>query len=274
MIFVPRLRPIIDNTDVVLTEIFYESRFTTIDDARNDGEHIHDFYEIYVNLAGDVSFLVEDNLYAIARGDIILSAPNKLHRCIYHSDCVHEHFCVWMKDIPYAPLKEQMKNSHKIVLPDQQRDALIQHCFTFNNCHDDPSLQFRAAQSFFGILDIISSGAVQSQTGPQILPEPLSEIMNYISSRFKDPTCTTTQICKDFYISKSTLCRRFHRYLQTTPSDYIESKRLSEAKKLLLTGHSVQNACISSGFSDCSYFIMRFRRKFGITPYRFQKEFI
>ncbi len=273
MIFVPKLKPLIDNKDVILSEIFYESRFTTVDDARNDGDHIHDFYEIYVNLAGDVSFLVEDDLYTVSRGDIILSAPNKLHRCIYHSDCVHEHFCIWIKDLPSDPIKEKVKNMHKITLSEEQRDNLIQFCFNLYSSRGEARMQFRAAQSFFGILDLISTGAVQSPPGAQ-LPAPLSEIMNYISCKFTEPACTAAQICKEFYISKSTLCRRFRRYLQTTPSDYIESKRLSEAKKLLSTGHSVQDACINSGFSDCSYFIMRFRKKFGITPYKYQKEFM
>ena len=61
--------------------------------------------------------------------------------------------------------------------------------------------------------------------------------------------------------------RRFH-------SDYIEAKRFSEAKNLLGTGQSVQSACLNSGFSDCSYFIMRFRKRFGITPSQYQKEIL
>jgi AraC-like DNA-binding protein len=103
------------------------------------------------------------------------------------------------------------------------------------------------------------------------LPAKFLEIVEYISAHFCDTTCTVNNICETFYISKSTLCRHFRQYFRTTPSDYIESKRFSEAKKLLLAGMSVQSTCFSCGFSDCSYFIMRFRKKFGVTPYKYQK---
>ena len=41
-------------------------------------------------------------MYPISAGDVILTAPNELHRCIYHSDGVHEHFCIWMRELPFA----------------------------------------------------------------------------------------------------------------------------------------------------------------------------
>ena len=274
MIYIPKLTPLIENKDVVMTEITYENRFTTVDDIDHDEEHIHDFYEIYVNLSGDVSFLVEDTLYSISRGDVIITAPNEIHRCIYHSDGVHEHFCIWIKDLPFESdiLREQFGRSNKIYLDDEERLRLIDLCFTLYKSHGNDSLRFRAAESFFGILDMISTGTENKPIQEQALPSSFSEIIDYISAHFTEPTLSVNEICKNFYISKSTLCRRFKNYFQTTPSDYIDSKRFSEAKKLLSSGQSVQNACLNSGFSDCSYFIMRFRKKFGVTPYKYQRE--
>lgn len=274
MIYIPKLTPLIENKDVVMTEITYDNRFTTVDDLRHDEDHIHDFYEIYVNLSGDVSFLVEDTLYKVDRGDVIITAPNEIHRCIYHKDCVHEHFCIWIKDFPFESemLKKQLGGSNKIYLDGDKRQELIDLCFALHKSHGNEALRFRAAQSFFGILDMISTGALDKSRHEQDLPSSFSEIVEYISAHFTEPTLSVSAICKNFYISKSTLCRRFKNYFQTTPSDYIDSKRFSEAKKLLSAGQSVQDACLNSGFSDCSYFIMRFRKKFGITPYKYQKE--
>ena len=274
MSFVPELRPLMENQNSVLVEVYYENIFTTVNDAFHDGDHIHDFYEIYVNLTGDVSFLVEDNVYSVKRGDVIVSAPNKIHRCIFNSDCTHEHFCIWIKDFCFAPdtVMQRINNTIKVELSEDNKNKLIDNCFNLNSSYGDSALKFKSMQCFFGILDLISTNAKQSGTEAQLLPPSFSEIVNYISRYFTDATCTPAKICEIFYISKSTLCRRFRRYFQTTPSDYIESKRLSEAKKLLSTGHSVQSACTNSGFSDCAYFIMRFRKKFGITPYKYQKQ--
>lgn len=276
MINKPTLVPLLDCNDRIFTEIIYDNKFTTVDDVTHDEEHIHDFYEIYINLSGDVSFLVEDGLYSIKRGDVILTSPNEIHRCIYHSDCVHEHFCIWIKDFPTATqmLSGVSKSSSLLTLSESEKQKLIDLCFEFYKSHDGgQQLCFRAAGSFFSILDIICNNR-RSAASAQRLPESFSDIVEYISRHYFEPSCTVSLLCENFYISKSTLCRRFRGYFQTTPSDYIESKRFSEAKKLLLAGQSVQDACFNSGFSDCSYFIMRFRKKFGVTPYKYQKEFI
>jgi len=276
MIYIPTLKPLLENNGNIYTEINYDKRFTRVDDITRDEEHIHDFYEIYINLSGDVSFLVEDNLYSISRGDIIVTAPNEIHRCIYHSNCMHEHFCIWIRELPFATdkLRAEFGKNKLLVLPDDDKDKVIRACFDFHKARSATEpLSFGAIKSFFEILDIICAKR-EDMTEAQSLPSSFSDIVEYISAHYTEPSCTVTLICDNFYISKSTLCRRFRRYFQTTPSDYIEAKRFSEAKKLLSAGQSVQNACLNSGFSDCSYFIMRFRKKFGVTPYKYQKEFM
>ena len=273
---IPKLKPLIENHNGIFIEIIYEKRYTQTNDITHDEQHIHDYYECYVNLAGDVSFLVENTLYPIRRGDVIITAPNEIHRCVYHNDCVHEHFCIWIKDIPFSSesLKEEFEKNKLVVLPKEEKQNLIDHCFSlYKSCTDDNQSRFRAISSFFEILDLICTKR-KNVTYIQELPENFSKIIDYIACNFTNPNCSTSTICKNFYTSKSTLCRHFQHFFQMTPSDFIESKRLSEAKKLLSSGASVQDACINSGFSNCSYFILRFRKKFDITPAKYQKDFL
>ncbi len=275
MIYLPTLQPLLAQADQIYTEITYDKRFTQVGDVTRDEDHIHDFFEIYLNLSGDVSFLVEDHLYPIGRGDIIVTAPNEIHRCLYHSNCLHEHFCIWIRALPFAtdPLRAQFEKNKLLVLPDEEKERMIEACFAFYRSRSEQSPHpFAAAKSFFEILELLCLDR-HDPIEAQSLPSDFSEIIQYISRHFTEPSCTIAHICDTFYLSKSTICRRFRQYFQTTPSDYIEAKRFSEAKKLLSAGQSVQNACLNSGFSDCSYFIMRFRKKFGVTPYKYQKEF-
>ena len=153
----------------------------------------------------------------------------------------------------------------------QEKEKIIEACFEFYKSRDrDSHRPFVAVKSFFEILDILCTDRYDTIEA-QSLPTGFSEIIEYISKHYTEPTCNVSHICNTFYLSKSTICRRFRRYFQTTPSDYIEAKRFSEAKNLLGAGQSVQNACLNSGFSDCSYFIMRFRKRFGMTPSQYQK---
>ena len=275
MVYVPTLKPLMKNSDDIYTEITYEKRFTTADDITHDESHIHDFYEIYINLDGNVSFLVEDHLYAIHRGDIIVTAPNEVHRCIYHSDCVHEHFCIWIRAIPFVTdyLKSRFERNNLLVLSEEDKERVIEACFAFYNSQKEESERpFGATKNFFEILDLFHSEYHEVRE-VQSLPSSISKIVEYILQHYTEPSCTVAWLCNAFYISKSTLCRQFRNCFQTTPSNFIESKRFAAAKKLLGEGQSVQNACLNSGFSDCSYFIMRFRKKFGVTPHQYQKNF-
>ena len=274
MIYSPQLKPLMEHQGGIHLDVLYEKRFTTMNDITHDEQHIHDFYELYVNLSGDVSFLVENNVYPIHRGDMILTSPNEIHRCIYHNDCVHEHFCIWMKELPCSSslLKSEFDSNKLVILSEKNKQNLIDHCFALYKSHNgSETLRFRALSSFTGILDLICNHRQNASASQEQLPESFSKIVDYIICNYMDPSCNVTTLCREFYISKSTLCRKFQQYFQMTPSDYIESKRFSEAKKLLSAGVSVQDTCAGSGFSDCSYFIMRFRKKFGVTPYKYQK---
>lgn len=60
--------------------------------ANVHNHHIHDECDIYINLSGDVSFAVENSLYPLLPGNIIITHPHEYHHCIYHSEKLHKHF--------------------------------------------------------------------------------------------------------------------------------------------------------------------------------------
>lgn len=270
MAFVPQPLPLLSGSAIGL-EITYEKQFTTVDDVWHDTDHLHDGYELYVNVSGDVSFRVEDRIYGITRGDVIFTEPNTLHRCIFHSDCVHEHFCIWIKGLPPEEAA-QLPKQRLIALSAEDKETLIAHCFGLYRARQGgEGLGYRSAHHFFGILDMLCTGN-PAKAAAQNLPIRFAEILVYIGRHFREPGCNVTAVCNAFFISSSTLNRYFSTYFQTSPSLYIEACRFAEAKKLLQTGHSVQETGLRCGFSDCPYFVKRFHKKFGLTPLQYQKQ--
>ena len=59
-----------------------------------EGHHIHGECEIYIHLSGDVSFMVEDQIYPIQYGNVVITRPYEYHHCIYHSKTKHRHFWI------------------------------------------------------------------------------------------------------------------------------------------------------------------------------------
>ncbi len=56
----------------ISTDYYYECRKTTNDHFPRVLAHTHDYYEIYIYLSGSVMLFIEDRIYKVKRGDIIV----------------------------------------------------------------------------------------------------------------------------------------------------------------------------------------------------------
>lgn len=75
-------------------------------------------------------------------------------------------------------------------------------------------------------------------------------------------------------LSKSALLRAFARETGVTPYRYLESIRISAAKKLLEQGVPPAEAALQTGFSDQSHFTNCFSRYIGLAPGAYREIFL
>lgn len=242
-----------------------------------DDAHIHDYCEIYFNVSGNVSFAVENKVYPVNTGDIIISKPNEIHYCIYHSDQLHTCYCFWVKasaEYSYllSPfLQRAAGEKNRITLSHNDKEKLRTLFDNMLACQDKKPMSAENLSAVAEVLALIEKN--KDRTEPSAgLPARLEEILKYTDENFKSD-CTVNMLCEKFFISRSSLYREFKEWLDITPSKYIENRRLSSAKKLLEQGESVQATAEKSGFPDYSHFISLFKRRFGITPKKFQSKF-
>ena len=92
--------------------------------------HIHNQCEIYVNLTGKVSFMVENRIYGIQSGDVIITRPYEAHHCIYHDTSIYGHFCINfsaenIEEILDVFLKRKSGEGNLISLPKQEKERLL-----------------------------------------------------------------------------------------------------------------------------------------------------
>lgn len=72
--------------------------------------------------------------------------------------------------------------------------------------------------------------------------------------------------------SQGHLCRAFKKYVHQTPSNFINELRLNYAANLLTnTDEPVISVCLSSGFENLSHFYHQFKKKYGMSPFKFRK---
>ena len=72
--------------------------------------HVHSQCEVYINLSGDVSFVVENSIYPISPGSVIITRPFEYHHCIYHKNVEHKHFWILFSSDGNEPLLDLFYN--------------------------------------------------------------------------------------------------------------------------------------------------------------------
>ncbi|MBQ2704761.1 MAG: helix-turn-helix transcriptional regulator [Clostridia bacterium] len=233
--------------------------------------HAHDEFELYINLSGDVAFLVENKLYDLTRGDVVISRPGELHHCVYRSDDPHELFWILFDSHKNSEILDFLQEGFEenfISPKDELREELIELCYTFCNGSLTEEEKVYCFFRFFAILKM-SKDSSKKQSA---MTKELSEIIEFIDDNVCEEI-TVSSIAKRFFISQSALERRFKEILFMTPLEYIRRKKLLFAAKLLKDGASVLVAGTSVGYNDSSYFIELFKHYYGITPHQYKKQF-
>ena len=235
--------------------------------------HIHDTIEFYVLIDGDVSFMVENVIYKMSCGDIVMSKPNEIHNCILNAQSTHKHLCLWF-DTSCSFLFSEFLNHDfskgNLISPsesDKEKLATLYADLEKATIEKDKKAQFVL---LLDILQIFEKNMASDYTLTNI-PHVLSEILNDINKNFT--TITSLNYFADkYFISQSTLNRLFKHHLHTSPKMYLETKKLAYSRMLLKEGMPVADACALAGFVDYSNFIRLFRLRFGITPNKYRKK--
>ena len=90
----------------------------------------------------------------------------------------------------------------------------------------------------------------------------------FIKENISDSELSNESIAEALCMSQSTLIRKIRKLLDTSPSHYIRTKRLSLAAKMLKDSHgnNITDICYAVGFSNESYFAKCFKEQYGVTP--------
>ena len=253
--------------------VFYSNTADCSYEKREWLPHINDALEIYALIEGDVSFAVEGSRYDLLPGDIIITKPNEIHNCILNSNSVHKHVCFWFdasNSFLFDSFLKHKLGCNNLIRPDSEAKERLNFIYdelVKASNESDVHKQFYLSLEMLHILKKFISDA-----GTGIAPSAiLSEIIADMNLNFKKIRNLDYFTVK-YYISPSTLNRLFKNFIKTTPKTYLETKKLSYSRMLLMMGKSVSEASAESGFDTAANYIRTFKRRFGITPKQYAKN--
>ncbi len=99
----------------------------------------------------------------------------------------------------------------------------------------------------------------------------IRSIYAFIDSHFHEKI-SLEEIAEAHHFSREGFCRYFKKRTGSTFTDFVNRYRVSQAKLLLESEHSVSEACFSCGFESVSYFTRVFKRITGENPGQFTRK--
>lgn len=250
--------------------------------------NVHDYYEFYFLISGDVTYYIEQNEYHLKPSSIILIAPGQRHHATINtrSGQPYERYVLWL-DPGY--LKRLSSGKSDLALPFEKTYITSAHIpltrsmeMIINNLlelilNSSVSLEYgsdlltntyivellihlariKLFQQSSGLEHRLENGGGNTP----VISSALSYINNHILENIK-----LQDITDYLYVSRSYLSKRFSEEIGLSVHQFIIKKKLFLARQELLSGMSVTEVCQKYNFGNYSSFYRAFKAEFGLSP--------
>lgn len=258
----------------------------------NRSLHIHEGYEIYFFHKGMAKYIINDNVFNLCPGDMLLFNGNSLHRPNPDTSGPYiRSFINFMPDWiqPYLSKREfeqilnlfHEKKATKIQWSYHQIE-LLKHSFKL--------IQKEFASEEFGSESMIKALLIRliieilrkldedktfdNQKLSNLKEQHVQRILEVINIRYRDHL-SLDHFSEILHLNKYHMCHCFKEVTGLTINHYLATKRIEEAKKILTrTEESVSDVAFNVGFNTLVHFSRQFKKHTGRSPNQFRKQFI
>ncbi|MFQ9510704.1 MAG: AraC family transcriptional regulator [Lachnospiraceae bacterium] len=254
--------------------------------AGNTDFHLHNNYEIYVLLKGDIHYFVEQTCYHLSSGSLLIFNNQEIHKAINLTTMPHERLVIhfdpeYIRNLgtPDTNLLACFQNrpfgqGNYIQLDEEIVNTFISYYEKLDySLHNKKYGSDLLSLSYLIQLLVLINNLYSNLKTPVdgIISEKLQPLIYYIQQHISDPL-TLDEISRALSIDKFYLSHLFKKETGSTIFQYILLKRIVIAKEMLSQGKSVTETCIQSGFNDYTNFIRTFKKITGYSPGKYAKE--
>lgn len=260
------------NNQIIIPSCFF------ISDVADMPPHKHSSHEILFVLAGQCRTYINDELFLMKKGDILMVNSQIMHS--HHTDeqCIHVtvqiEFDKMMLSAENQPLLFEVNT---VKYPDRPQYNHLRHLLAkliLVQEYDDHNTA--AISVLYEIMSVLirffssdkKSSSFQSTTKYLIR---LSAIMEYITEHYAEGL-SLTSTAEAFSLSVPYLSSFFKKYTNMTLMEYYNEVRLSKTTQAILdSDESIDSIAGRNGFTDVRTFVRLFRKRYGVLPSQYRK---
>lgn len=243
--------------------------------------HHHDFYECYLFLSGNVTYLIEGKSYLLTPGDIVLVNSKELHQAFINSmDSAYDRFVLWINpnflrelsteetDLTRCFESPNRKNVLRVDYEWQQNIRILMNKLIALERFQGIGSELLYKAYITELMVYINNLTFNKEVRPDVEVKKsnlIELILEYINAHI-DEDITIDELSEHTYLSKFHLSREFKKHTGTTLHRYILQKKLIAAKELILKEIPITHVYEQCGFGDYSNFFRAFKNEYGMTP--------
>ncbi len=252
--------------------------------TRNERVYLsHDHLEIAFMMSGVGKYKINEEIFDVAEGDLIIFNPGTYHQCLV-TDATNSltEFFVGASDFQFCDLPENCmplpKEGMIIHTTGEFRQKLFKICASMEAENVIAwqgryymmktylmQLMLLIVRQQFSPVELKTGYAFESVNKKYVV----EQIVNYFEDHYAEKI-SLDQIAENMYLSPFYISKIFKSETGDTPIRHLINIRLEKAMELLKDGFSgsIKEVAVSVGYEDAYHFSKLFKKRYGFPPSR------
>lgn len=258
-----------------LSNLSFSSHSLVDSDTSHFAKHYHEHFEIYVLNNGECRYLIDETIYSILPGDIVLIPAFHIHQTSYDTP-THSRQLVYISNdsLPLYTDKiiEKIGHVYRNAKVTDEIKFLIKKV-NAESIHPDYYSNYMVTgylQLIWGILFRNHNDYINQYVCGNTY---VLSVLKYIKKNYSSDI-TLGQTAKKYSMSPEHLSRIFKNETGMTFNHYLTDIRIKEAECLLIqTTMPIGEIAFAVGYNDSNYFTKKFKSIHKISPLQFRNQY-
>lgn len=248
-------------------------------------QHYHDNYEVYLQVSGERTLILNGLCYRLRAGDLYLLRPFELHSTESRGAAFYERYLL---NLPAVQMRELLKDAESRVLFGKldscvvhlEEDGMKKIQNLFQRLEQAGQREGFLAQKLLcavalefliALTDVIGEKRATECVQGKYVSDEIITAIHYIRTHYREKI-TLDGVAGTVHLSRYHFCRLFHQMTGATFLEYLYNIRLSTAHRLLTeTALPLSEIAENCGFTSTAHLTRSFRGKYGMAPGRFRR---